>query len=192
MNVNANPLLEASDEELMRAYQLGEERAFSLLYERYSGKVYGYLRSKRQDVSDTQEVFQEVFLKLHRMRAKYRPMEPFAPWLYAMMRNVLIDHIRKMKAGIQPLFEPELFDSAQASSLSNGKNAEASDLSQVPGFHRLRTRQREALQLRYRDERSFSEIADHLDTSEANVRKLISRAIGKLRKNHLKEKAGHG
>lgn len=38
--------MEVSDEELMVLYQQGEEKAFQTLYERYSGKLYGYIKKK--------------------------------------------------------------------------------------------------------------------------------------------------
>lgn len=55
-------LIELSDEELMKRYQFGEFEAFEVLYNRHSGRVFGYLckRTSRENASD---LVQEVFLK---------------------------------------------------------------------------------------------------------------------------------
>jgi len=59
---------EKSDEELMKAYQLGNAEAFELLYGRYSPRVYGYLCKKISNRVAADDVFQTIFLKLHKFR----------------------------------------------------------------------------------------------------------------------------
>ena len=51
----------------------------------------------------------------------------------------------------------------------------------VPGLQVLPAAQRQAIEMRYLEDLSFDEIATRLETSSANSRKLISRALQKLR-----------
>src|SRR6266481_6073957 len=82
---------ELSDEELMALYQQGEEVAFNRLYLRYSDRVYGFLRKRLRDPQAANDVFQASFLKLHRSRDQFNPSFMFAPWLFAVVRTVLLD-----------------------------------------------------------------------------------------------------
>jgi RNA polymerase sigma-70 factor (ECF subfamily) len=84
-----------TDEELMVAYQEGNDRAFSVLYNRHSGKLFGYLKNKLKDSHLAEDVFQATFLKLHRNRSRYDPSFPFLPWLFTVCKTVMIDQTRK-------------------------------------------------------------------------------------------------
>jgi RNA polymerase sigma factor (sigma-70 family) len=163
-------LKDKTDEELMLAYQLGDENAFRELYARHSGRVLGFLRAKVRDEARARDIFQSTFFKLHKSRGRYNPTFPFTPWLFMICRNELLDALKKERrlredvtANIPELAEPEPvaavnFDMAQ---LSEG--------------------QQRAAEMRFGDGSSFEEIAIALETSPANARQLVSRAIRALR-----------
>lgn len=165
----------SSDEELMRAYQLGDERAFELLYARHSGRLYGFLRKRFQDPTTVEDVFQSTFLKLHSARSHYDSSFPFLPWLFTVCRSVLSDNLRK-KARILEDLNQESVDAAVAPWKDEVPDAGFPDLGELP------VAQREALELRYRSDLPFEEIARRLETSPGNVRQLISRAIRRLKR----------
>lgn len=81
-----------SDEQLMDAYKAGNEGAFNKLYDKYSPMVYGYIR-KRLHSSETEDFYQSVWRHLHEKRDCYQN-QPFAPWLFALIKNLLVDEYR--------------------------------------------------------------------------------------------------
>lgn len=164
------------DEELMALYLAGEERAFRELYGRYRGRVYGFILERVKDRVVTEELFQATFLKLHRFRSYYRKGELFSAWLFTICKNIIRDHIRKVRrtAVEVPLDEGEI-EKVEAPSA-----AEKDDLLREVSAH-LSERQRQALYLRYRGDMEFEEIAKILEISEVNVRQLISRALKKVK-----------
>ena len=83
-----------SGAELMGLYQRGDIEAFNCLYNKYKSLVYGYLYKKVNSRTDVDEIFQDVFLRLHRSRSRYKSEFPFKPWLFAVLRNSLIDYSR--------------------------------------------------------------------------------------------------
>jgi RNA polymerase sigma factor (sigma-70 family) len=170
-----NALFPTTDEELMALYQAGDEAAFNLLYHRYSGRVFGYLRLKLESREGVEEVFQATFLKLHHSRNLYQKGLPFPPWLFTITRNTLIDWCRKNKRleAFNHSIQNESLESWDPSGLQHPD--EMPDLTLVP------EPQRKALQMRYYEQLSFDEIAQRLSTSPANVRQLISRGIKRLR-----------
>ena len=160
-----------TDEELMKAYQLGNESAFGVLYRRYSGRLYGFLRGKLRDRVTTDEVFQGAWLKLHQTRGGYDASFPFAPWLFAVSRSVLVDHARKRARSLEDL---------DAAAVEAAIQVEP-ETTALPDLGALPATQRSAIELRYSAGLSFDEIARRLETSPSNVRQLVSRAIKKLR-----------
>lgn len=163
-------LSEMTDEELMLAYQLGDENSFRELYSRHSGRVLNFLRSKIRDEARARDIFQTTFLKLHRSRSRYNPSLPFVPWLFTICRNELLDAIKKEKRSLEDT-RPD--SPEQINFVPNRENdLDLSRLSEV---------QQRAVQLRFGDESSFDDIARALGTSPSNARQLVSRAVRSLR-----------
>jgi RNA polymerase sigma factor (sigma-70 family) len=168
---------ESSDEELMKAYQSGDSAAFDLLFERYKGRVFGFLMKKLGRRFDAEEVFQATFMKLHQSRRLYDPNFRFAPWLFTITQSVLKDYFRKKKRHI----EDSVGDTWGEIPAQEPESRER------PNLEGLDERQRLAVEMRYEQDLSFDEIAKKLQTSSVNVRQLISRAIRKIRKEKSQE-----
>jgi len=166
----AQLLSEKSDEELMVAYQLGEAEAFEELYSRHSSKVLGYLRKKVRSEALARDIFQATFLKLHKSRSRYNASFPFVPWLFTISRNELLDAMKKPHVSREALVEvvPEFASPVQ-------------EVQPEISLQSLPASQRKAVELRYQKDFSFEEIAKALETSPANARQLISRALRSLR-----------
>lgn len=166
-----------TDEQLMTEYRLGNEDAFTVLYERHSSKIYGYLRAKTPSDALAREIFQVTFLKLHATRDRYRTDLPFLPWLFAICRNELIDTMRKRARNLEDATEwlPEV------AVLPPEKESKTVRLDGLPG------QQRQAIEMRYQEDLSFETIAARLGTSPANARQLVNRGVKVLRRIYGKE-----
>jgi RNA polymerase sigma factor (sigma-70 family) len=162
------------DEELMVAYQAGHEEAFQVLYARHSAKVYGFLSARLRDRATADDAFQATFLKLHRSRGKYDSNLPFAPWLFTICRSAMLDTIRARNR----ISAKESLDEIALEATATPVVSEAVSL---PDLGTLPSGQRQALELRYKDDLSFEEIATRLKTTPENTRQLVSRAIRKLK-----------
>jgi RNA polymerase sigma-70 factor, ECF subfamily len=82
------------DEILMAAYQAGNEAAFGELFERYAGRVYGFLVRRLADKALAEDLYQEAFLRLHKGRASYDSNRPFRAWLFGIVHNLVTDTLR--------------------------------------------------------------------------------------------------
>lgn len=173
MNELVGKLNEQSDEELMKAFKLGHNEAFNMLYERYSGRIIAYLRKRLHDDDAAQEVFQETFLKVSANRSSFDSKGLFAPWLFTICRNSLIDFIRKV----------QLESHARQTVLEEG--VEMSSSSSEGRFEKLmrslNEREKKILELRFQKDLTFQRISQTLGISTVNVRKIASRAITRLR-----------
>ncbi len=161
-----------SDEELMVMYQSGSEEAFQTLYRRHSEKIYGFLRRKVWNDERAAELYQETFLKMHRSKHLYNKSLPALPWIFSITKSVLVDGIRSdQRAKRDAEYSPDLEGVEDHRSV-----AEVTSL-----MGRLPESQRKAIELRYIDEKTFEEIAASLETSSENARKIVSRAVAKLK-----------
>lgn len=82
------------DEDLMLAYGAGNAAAFDALYERHKGGVYRYLVRHCGNAGTADEMFQDVWMSVIRVRATYAPSAKFTTWLYRIAHNRLVDHWR--------------------------------------------------------------------------------------------------
>lgn len=82
------------DEDLMLAYAAGDAAAFEALYARHKGGVYRYLVRHCGNAGTADELFQDVWMNVIRVRASYAPTAKFTTWLYRIAHNRLIDHWR--------------------------------------------------------------------------------------------------
>src|SRR6266404_7732861 len=82
-------------EQLMRRYQQADSAAAAALVELLSPKLYRFFASQLGSRADAEDMLQDVWLRIHRMRHTYRPGEPLLPWVYAIARRVRVDNYRK-------------------------------------------------------------------------------------------------
>jgi RNA polymerase sigma-70 factor (ECF subfamily) len=97
------------DSALMLRYRDGDVTAFETLYRRHKDPVYRYLLRLSGHNETAEDVFQEVWGKIVKARASYRPTAKFTTFLYRVAHNCFIDHVRRNKrhAGSTSL-DPEL------------------------------------------------------------------------------------
>lgn len=86
---------ELTDERLMSSYVDGDAAAFEALYRKYRGPVFRYLLHQCGNVSQADELAQDVWLSVIKARSGYEPLAMFTTWLFRIARNRLIDHHRK-------------------------------------------------------------------------------------------------
>jgi len=85
---------EPDDESLMLAYAGGDAAAFDRLYHRHKGGVYRYLVRQCKSSAIADELFQDIWMNVIRVRASWQPTARFSTWLYTLAHNRLVDHWR--------------------------------------------------------------------------------------------------
>jgi len=96
------------DSALMLRYVDGDTAAFEALYRRHNDGLYRYLLRLSRHPETAEDVFQEVWGKIIKARANYRPTAKFTTFLYRVAHNCFIDHVRRNKRHTHAqVFEPE-------------------------------------------------------------------------------------
>jgi len=72
----------------------GDGEAFGELMAAYQAPVYGYLVRCGVRPASRDDVFQEIFVKVHLAAASYQPSRPLKPWLFTIAANSVRNHLR--------------------------------------------------------------------------------------------------
>ena len=83
------------DRELVAAAQRGDRDAFKTLFERYHRRAYALALGVVRHPDDALDVVQEAFIKAHKYLDKFEGNASFYTWLYRIVMNLAIDHLRK-------------------------------------------------------------------------------------------------
>lgn len=85
------------DSALMLRYKDGDIAAFETLYRRHNDPLYRYLLRLCRHRDAAEDIFQDVWGKIVKSRASYRPTAKFTTFLYRVAHNCFIDHVRRNK-----------------------------------------------------------------------------------------------
>ena len=173
------------DQDLVAA-ALRDRNAYAQIVGRWQPVLSRYLRRLLgQSVEATEDVLQEVFIKVYVNLNDYDPTRPFGPWIYRITRNEALSFLRKRKA------EPPMVTGEDAQliieRLSDGvdvqETAERMRIEEkVRGaINQLDLRYRDVLVLRFLEDKGYDEIAEIMQVPPGTIATLISRGTKQLR-----------
>lgn len=94
----AAEILQPNDErELLLRHRKGDADAFGALVQAYRQPVYSYLIRCGVAESDRDDLFQDIFIRVHRAAASYEPDRPLHPWLFTIVANAVRNWHRRSK-----------------------------------------------------------------------------------------------
>jgi RNA polymerase sigma-70 factor, ECF subfamily len=173
------------DDSLVSRCLGGDESAWEDLVRQHARRVYALCYRFTGSAPESQDLTQEVFLRVFRTLKTFRAAEgSFTTWLTRVSRNLLIDHYRRTRQErvTEPIEEqiPALKEtdaSARPDAAVSGR--EASEILQA-GLQRLSPELREAVILRDLQEMDYREIAQALGVPDGTVKSRISRGRAEL------------
>jgi RNA polymerase sigma-70 factor (ECF subfamily) len=83
------------DRDLVEAARRGDRDAFRTLFERYHRRAYALAYGVLRHQDDALDVVQDAFIKAHKHLDKFEGNSSFYTWLYRIVMNLAIDHLRK-------------------------------------------------------------------------------------------------
>jgi RNA polymerase sigma-70 factor (ECF subfamily) len=102
-----------TDGELLVGHRRGDANAFAEFLARYRRRVYGYLVRCGVEDGARDDLFQEVFVRIHGAVTAYEPDRPVGPWVFAIVANVVRSHHRRARVREEALLaEPPPTDGA--------------------------------------------------------------------------------
>src|ERR1700683_2307437 len=81
----------------MERYQQADQEASGALVVAVSPALLRFFKSQAANREQADDLLQETWMRIHRIRHTYRPGEPVLPWIYAIARRVRIDGYRRTR-----------------------------------------------------------------------------------------------
>lgn len=184
-----------ADDELLDRFAAGDAAAFAVLVQRYQRPLYNFVLRTVRDTDAAADLLQEAFARVVTRAGEFRRGSKFSTWLYAIARNLCIDHARRMKHR-----RHASLDVAPAA-LAHAEGASAALLDRIAGAEPdterqassagLRSRieaavanlpeeQREVFLMRELQQMPFAEIASIVGVSENTIKSRMRYALERL------------
>ncbi len=172
---------QANLETLMALYQEGDLGAATALIHSMSPKLYRFFAAQAVSRPEADDLLQETWLRIHKVRHTYRPGEPAIAWFYAIARHVRVDHYRKaMRTTVR---ERELEEVAGTAAGTPGRSDELEAL-----LAPLSSGEREVVEMLKVEGLSLEEVARAMSSTVGSVKQKAHRAYKKLREAFGSEK----
>jgi RNA polymerase sigma-70 factor (ECF subfamily) len=173
------------------AVQRGDRDAFASLLSRYQNRLYRYLLRWVREPATAEDLFQQTWVRVMENILRFDPKRNFDAWLFAVARNIAIDHVRRRRP--ESLDEPvgdEQPLSERVSSNTPGALEQILRSERIELVQRVLEAQplvyREILSLRFEEEMKLEEIAEVLAIPLGSVKSRLSRAFERLRSAFLR------
>jgi RNA polymerase sigma-70 factor, ECF subfamily len=184
----------ADEQVLVRKAQAGDRLSFDDLVRRYDRDVLRLALNLVHRPEDARDIYQESFLRVYRNLHRFRFECSFYTWLYRIVTNVALDHLRRRtsrredqapvpedaESGTRDFFDrqPELRAAANPEKRLLGE--ELGEQIQE-AMKRLSPRERMVFEMKHYQGLRLRAIGDLLGTSEETAKNSLFRATRKLR-----------
>jgi len=175
---------------ILRA-QRGERAAFEELVRMYEDTVLRLTVQLVRSEEEARDLYQESFLKVYRSLGRFRFQSRFSTWLYRVVMNVCLDHLRRTKrrrevsATPNEAGEGDFFRTLpeERPGLNPERALRSREISQrlEQALGRLSPRERLVFELRHYQGMKLRTIGDYCGTSEETAKNCLFRATQKLR-----------
>jgi len=186
-------LSRVDDSQLIRAAQRGDRVAFEELVRQYDRAVLRLALHLTGSEADAQDIYQEAFLKAYRNIGSFRFECSFYTWIYRIVTNLCLDHLRKRTTRKEDAHVATAEDGSEYDLLDHvsddraGANPEHDLMSRELGarIHRalgkLTPRERLVFELKHYQGLKLRTIGEMLSTTEETAKNTLFRATQKLR-----------
>lgn len=155
-----------TDKEIVDLYRSGQrEKAFKEIVDSYSERLYWHVRRFLWSHEDTDDLLQEIFVKVWSSLPSFRGDSQLYTWIYRIATNESLNFVQKQKIRSALRFEsitPKIEEKIDEDTLMNGDQLQRELAKAV---QRLPAKQRTVFIMRWFDEMSYEEISEILETS---------------------------
>ncbi|TAK34674.1 MAG: RNA polymerase sigma factor [Chloroflexota bacterium] len=175
------------DDVQVRAFQAGDVRGFDALFQRYQRPIFNYVYRMTSQLAVSEDLTQEVFLRVFSSLGRAGQVENFRAWLYRIATNVAISHLRRGEQRVTSLedgIERQTLEEPAGDVRENPEvqHLRREDVHQVAlALRHLSETHRQVLVLRQLQGLSYHEMAEVLGLSVEAVTSLLHRARREFR-----------
>mgnify|MGYP002528324201 CR=1 FL=1 len=173
-------MAEYSDKEILRIFNINPSKGFDLLVRKYQKRLYWHIRKMVIEHEDTNDVLQNVFIKVWKSLGKFREDSALFTWLYRIATNDCLTFLKKKKTRLYlPIesVEQRLINMPDDNSLYSGDDIQHK---LQKAILTLPDKQRLVFNMRYFDEMKYKDMANILKTSTGALKASYHHAVKKI------------
>lgn len=177
-------MAEISDEIIMKRVKQDQLSDLSVLFDRYHVRIYNFFLKLTFDRNVSHDLTQNLFYRIIRYRKTYREDSSFRTWMYQMARNVHIDHCKQQKRTNDHF---QQVDHYYTDLPEDDENFTEDDYGRLDkALSRLSAEQQEIIVLSRYQGLKYEEISQIRNTSVANIKVQMHRAVKQLKEFYFK------
>jgi RNA polymerase sigma-70 factor, ECF subfamily len=187
-------LAELEDSALIARAQAGQREAFDVLVRRYDRDVLRLILRVVHSQEQAGDLYQEAFLRIYRNLHRFRLESSFYTWIYRIVTNVCLDHLRRRRSRPEdqaPAVDVDVYRTQPLDFFDRQQDTQANPEQRLLGreigeridaaLQRLSPRERMIFEMKHYQGLKLRAIGDALGTSEETVKNSLFRATQKLR-----------
>jgi RNA polymerase sigma-70 factor (ECF subfamily) len=169
------------DIRLMLRVRDDDSAAFAELVGRFQHRLVAVMHHLVGSPDEAEDLAQEVFLRVYRVRKKYTPKAKFSTWLFTIANNLALNSLRDRRR--RATLPPGLRDPGPRPADAPAYRLQRQELADVVrgALGGLNRRQRVAIVLNKFEDMNYADIADVMALTPKAVKSLLSRARARLR-----------
>ena len=181
--------MQLDDQELLRQFRQAEtkERAFSAIIKKYQEKLYWHIRRMVITHDDTNDVLQNMFIKVWNALENFREDSQLYTWLYRIATNESLTFLQQQKKRSSVSLSDVESGLSNKVKADEGFDANRLEWKLQVAIQTLPDKQRAVFSLRYYDEMPYEQMSRVLETSEGALKASYHHAVKKISeyiKNH--------
>ncbi|MCG8320307.1 MAG: RNA polymerase sigma-70 factor [Cytophagales bacterium] len=168
------------NKELLTRLSAGDRDAFNALYHIYRAPAVRFCRSILKDSVESENIIQDVFIKVWNKRHGINPELNFTSYLFTIIKNRVFDHLKEIKKN--SLLKERYWQNLEKYKVS-GEDVQEERLFKVKkAIEQLSEKRKEIIRLNYEEGKSYEEIASQLKISKNTVKNQLVKAKQIIRK----------
>lgn len=170
------------DKELLFLFRNIEtkEKAFTILIKKYQEKLYWHIRRMVLDHDDTNDILQNVFIKVWKSLGNFREDSQLFTWLYRIATNECLTFLDQQKKRAAVSFDNIGNNFSNKLKAQEGFDANKLEWKLQIAIQQLPEKQKLVFNLRYYDEMPYEQMSKILETSEGALKASYHHAARKI------------
>lgn len=173
-----------TDREIIDLYRNGQqEQAFNHIVEAYTERLYWHVRRFLCSHDDTNDLLQDIFIKVWAALPSFRGEAQLYTWLYRIATNEVLNFLRRQK--IRAMMSLDSVSNILSKKIDEDQYFNGDEIQRVlhKAMNKLPEKQRIVFSLRYFDEMKYEDISEITGTSIGALKASYHHAYNKIKKD---------
>lgn len=165
----------------MLQVKAGETQKLGLLYERYKKRLFGFFYKMNKDASLSEDLVQNVFIKILKYKHTYTEESKFIVWLFQIARNTSYDSFKKSKKYMHKDIDSLAYALNGADDIQGAMIERENTITLKKAIALLPPEKKELILLSKFKELKYREVGEIIGCTEGNARLKVHRALNELK-----------